>query len=322
MTDLLDDIRATAARVADRARLVRIDEDALRHLADQLDPTPPAPLPEEMWEGPVTERAMGVVGWNTVNFGSGWFPLIDKLPGLSGARTLATRWRAFAAERHPDARWMADATRATTAEVFGQSTATAVVELLDAFAAAWNEMGELLLDRYDGEAINLVEEADGSAARLAATIGVLPSWHDVASHDGDPVPLFKRAQIVCSHLADALADGGRAGTGLGHFSDIDRLTAFADNLVPHVLRHHRVVLVDDTVAERIEAGDLLISGEPAEVELRAVAVHAVELLVELLRDAHPDVGVTAAAADQQLWRAGQSPDVKARPRHRCRCTFY
>lgn len=322
MSDLLDDIRTAAAAVTERARLVRIDDDALRHLSDELDPTAPAPLPEEDYDGPVQERAMGVLGWNTVNFGSGWFPLLDKEPGLSGARTLATRWRAFFAQRSPDARFMVDATRNDAAAVFGQSTATQVVELLDLFAAAWNEVGELLLERYDGEAINLVEEAGGSAASLAATLGALPSWRDQASHDGEPVPLYKRAQIVCSHLSSALAGDGRAGTGLGSFDDIDRLTAFADNLVPHVLRHHRVLLVDDTVAERIEAEDLFTSGEPAEVELRAVAVHAVEVLVSRVRELHPGVDVTAARVDHLLWRAGQSPTVKARPRHRCRCTFY
>lgn len=320
--DLLDRVRDGAAGVAGRARLVRIDEDGLRHLAESLDPGGPPRLPEETWNGPVAERAMGIVGWNTVNFGSGWFPLLDKDPGLSGARTLATRWRSFFAERAPDARWMVDATRSDAAGVFGQSTSTELVDLLDAFAGAWNEVGEVLLERYDGEAINLVEEADGSAARLAATLGALPSWRDVADHGGRAVPLFNRAQIVCSHLADALSDDGRGGTGLGRFDDLDRLTAFADNLVPHVLRHHRVLLVDDTLAERIDEGDLLVSGETAEVELRAVAVHAVEVLVALLRDAHPDSTVTAADIDHQLWQAGQDPTIKARPRHRCRCTFY
>lgn len=322
VSDLLDDIRTSAAAVAGRARLVRIDDDALRHLATTFDPTPPAPLPEEDYDGPVRERAMGVLGWNAVNFGSGWFPLLDKEPQMSGARTLATRWRRFFAQRSPDARFMVDATRADAAAVFGQSTGTQVVELLDLFATAWNEVGELLLERYDGEAINLVEECGGSAARLAATLGELPSWHDVSTHDGDAVPLYKRAQIVCSHLAQALSDDGRSGTGLGHFVDLDRLTAFADNLVPHVLRHHRVMLVDDEVAERIEAEDLFDSGEPAEVELRAVAVHAVEELVARLAELHPGTHPTAATVDHLLWRAGQDPAIKARPRHRCRTTFY
>lgn len=322
VSDLLDDVRSAAASVAGRSSLVRIDDDALRHLAETLDVNQPSPLPEEDYDGPVAQRALGVVGWNTVNFGSGWFPLLDKEPGMSGARTLATRWRGFFAERSPDARWMVDATRQTAASVFGQSTGTQIVELLDLFALAWNEVGELLMERYDGEAINLVEESDGSAARLATTLGALPSWHDEASHDGEPVPLYKRAQIVCSHLTDVLSDEGRSGTGLGVLGDIGRLTAFADNLVPHVLRHHRVLMVDDAVAQRIDEGDLFASGETAEVELRAVAIHAVELLVDRLSDIHPDVAVTAAEVDHLLWRSGQSPAVKARPRHRCRCTYY
>ena len=38
---------------------------------------------------------------------------------------------------------------------------------------------------------------------------------------------YKRAQIVASDLALA---------GVAEFDDLDRLTIFADNLVPHVLR--------------------------------------------------------------------------------------
>ena len=34
------------------------------------------------------------------------------------------------------------------------------------------------------------------------------------------------------------------------------------------------------------------------------------------------VATTAAEVDHRLWRMGQAPEVKAVPRHRCRCTFY
>lgn len=319
VSGLLDDVRTGAAAVARDAGSVRIDDDALRHLADTWDPTPLATLPEEHWSGAAAEVAMGVVAWNAVNFGSGWFPLLDKDPGLSGARTLATRWRRFYAERRPDAGWLVDVDRPTVARVFGQGTSTAVVELLDHFVDAWRELGEFLLEGYDGSAINLVEDADRCGATLAGTLGELGCWRDRHRHGSLDVPLFKRAQITVSHLHGALDP---SVTDLGRFTDVAELTCFADNLVPHVLRHHRVLRIDDTLAERIEEGDLLVSGEPAEVELRAVAVHAVEQLVALVAARTDGRTVTAASIDHGLWRAGQDPAIKARPRHRCRCTFY
>lgn len=314
---LPDRVRQAAAAVASGAELVHIDAAALDALAATLDPTPPAPYPEERWDGPPDDRAMAVLAWNAVNFGSGWFPHVVKLPGRSGARTLATRWHEHC-DRHgvPDAAWLAQVTVEQVAEVFAQPADGEVRGLLDAVALAWHELGAHLLEHHDGSAAHLVAAAGGSAAALADELAALPAWDDRHRLGDLEVPLHKRAQIVGSHLSSALA-----GHELGRFHDLDRLTAFADNLVPHVLKVRGVLVVDPALDDRIERGELLASGERGEVELRALGVHAVELLVEHLRGAGHD-DVTAATLDHRLWQAGQDPLVKARPRHRCRCTFY
>ncbi len=316
-TSLPERVRTAAAGVAERATLVRIDDDALDRLLGVLDPAPPDPLPEEAADEGDDEAAVaGLLAWDAVNFGSGWFPHVTKLPGRSGARTLATMFQAHRrAHGPPTAEWLAAVDRATVAEVFAQPTTGEVVGLLDAFAGAWRELGAHLLEHHDGSALALVDAAGGSATGLAGRLAELPAWRDTHDHDGHEVPLCKRAQIVPWHLASALA--GRAP---GRFDDLDRLTMFADNLVPHVLRHHGVLTVDDALAARIEAGDLLEHGERGEVELRAVAIHAVERLVAGF--AERGVATTAPALDSRLWVDGQDPVVKTRPRHRCRCTSY
>jgi hypothetical protein len=92
---------------------------------------------------------------------------------------------------------------------------------------------------------------------------------------------------------------------------------FADNLVPHVLRLDGVLEFDPELVARIERQELIEPGSPEEVEIRACAVHAVELLVA----ASPGP-CTAAEVDQGLWERGGQPRYKARPRHRCRTTAY
>jgi hypothetical protein len=52
------------------------------------------------------------------------------------------------------------------------------------------------------------------------------------------------------------------------------------------------------------------------VEIRACALHAVELLVA----AHGET--TATAVDNALWNRGALPRYKARTRHRARTTAY
>ena len=66
----------------------------------------------------------------------------------------------------------------------------------------------------------MVADAGGSAERLAAALAEgMPFFRDEG--------FYKRAQIVANDLALA---------GVAEFEDLDRLTIFADNLVPHVLR--------------------------------------------------------------------------------------
>ena len=314
---LPDRVRAGVAAAPDGGELVHIDEAALERLATSIDPTPPEPFPEERWSGSVDDRAMGVVAWNAVNFGSGWFPHVVKIPGHSGARTMGARWQQHCRSVGvPTADWLASVTVEQVAEVFGQPLEGEVRGLLDAFTAAWRELGVHLLEHHGGSAALMVAGAEGQGAALAGELAGLPCWDDRHELDGLEVPLYKRAQIVVSNLAGAIPDDD-----IGRFEDLHALTAFADNLVPHVLKVAGVLVVDPALDARIDREELLVSGERGEVELRAVAVHAVELLVERLRSAGHD-RVTAATIDHRLWQQGQDPAVKARPRHRCRCTYY
>jgi hypothetical protein len=313
--DLFSRIRAASADVAIRSSAVHIDLDALARLADSLAPQPPPLLPEEVPSGDGDAMVAEIVAWNAVNFGSGWFPELQKRSGLSGARTLAEALADHvAAAGAPTADWLAGVDAATCAELFGQPHPGPVDDLLALFATAWNDLGRLLLDRHDGSAAALVASAGGSAAELVRALGVMPLAADIATYGEGAgaveVPFYKRAQITVSHLVRAFD-----GRGPGDFADADRLTTFADNLVPHVLRMHGVLVYDRGLAARIDGGDLLRPGSPEEVEIRACGLHAVELLAQRS-------GLAPADIDHDLWQKGQDPAIKAVPRHRCRCTFY
>ena len=175
------------------------------------------------------------------------------------------------------------------------------------FTRALRELGDRVTVEYSGRFLGLARSAEGSAERLAETLARWPTWHDVSSHDGERVPFFKRAQIAAADLHLA---------GIAPAADLGRLTLFADNLVPHVLRLDGVLEFDERLVGRIEEGLLLEHGSPEEVEIRACALHAVELLVA----AHGDT--TATAVDNVLWNRGALPRYKARPRHRARTTAY
>jgi len=143
----------------------------------------------------------------------------------------------------------------------------------------------------------------------------MPFFRDVSIYQGTEVPLYKRAQILVTDLAIAFD-----GRGPGSFRDLDRLTIFADNLVPHVLRVDGVLTYEDELLARIERGELIPAGSPEEIEIRAVTVHAVERIVAEL-DAS-GISVTARELDYLLWNRGLGEEYKSRPRHRTRTVFY
>ena len=296
---LVDDIRAACAGVAARARHVRVVEAAIEPYARTLpSESPPAP---DLDGASLEERAAFSLTLNAINFGSGWFPdaaQAGRALGLPHGRGRPAGARAVdggGADRDRDARGRRRLRPGPHAR------------LMALFTVALRELGDRVTVEYFGRFLGLVRSAEGSAERLAETLARWPTWHDVSGHDGAVVPFYKRAQIAAGDLHLA---------GIAPAEDIGRLTLFADNLVPHVLRLDNVLEFDERLVRRIDDGLLLEHGSPEEVEIRACALHAVELLVA----AHGDT--TATAVDNALWNRGALPRYKARPRHRARTTAY
>jgi hypothetical protein len=284
---LTDEVRENAARIAAEARHVAI---ALERL-DAIEPAPPPVLdPERHYlEGSRADVAAYLLTLDAINFGSGWFPTLRKRPGCSGyytvAWSLADRWRAEGPWSNDELRAM-DAPR--IARVVGQDEGH---ELMALYAEALRELGGFLGDRHPLDLVG------ASAEALARELATMPFYDDKG--------FWKRAQITANDLQLArIAD----------FGDIDRLTIFADNLVPHVLRVDGVLVYDTALAARIDSGELLPPGEE-ETEIRACAVHACELIAERL-------GVPPRILDVWLWNRGQGERYKSRPRHRTRTVFY
>ena len=293
---LSDQVRAACADIAASARSVRIGLDALA----ALDPGPPPQLdPERHYlEGEPAHVAHYLLALDSVNFGSGWFPTLRKRRGPDGravsgyftvAWGLADRFRALGP-------WSPAELRALhteeIADVLGQPRGH---ELMALFAQALRQLGAFLGDR---SALDVVAAADGSAVRLAELLAGGMSMF--ADHG-----FYKRAQITGSDLALA---------GVARFHDIDRLTIFADNLVPHVLRCDGVLVYDERLAAHIDAGRRLRPG-PQEREIRACAVHACAAIAQR-------TGMSERDIDNALWTRGGAPAYKALPRHRCRTIFY
>ncbi|MEJ7789747.1 MAG: queuosine salvage family protein [Thermoleophilaceae bacterium] len=288
---LLDDVRASCAEIAAGAGSVHMDLDRIGSVLP--GPEPRLDPERHFLEGSPEEVTSFFLCLDSINFGSGWFPSLRKRQGCSGYNTiawsLADHWRSHGP-------WTPAELRALSgAEVAGVLSQDAGHELMALYAEALNHLGAFRVER---SAVEVVSAADGSAERLAEQLAAgMPFFDDRG--------FYKRAQIVSSDLALA---------GAAEFTDLDRLTIFADNLVPHVLRVDGVLRYRPALADLIDRGELLEPGHD-ECEIRACALHACEQIAA-------ELNVAPRTLDNWLWNLGQEPRYKAIPRHRTRTVYY
>ena len=308
MTDVLTQLRSACAQIADQAQFVRVEPERTAAYIGTLPVDPPSLDPDpdpHLTVGTREELSAFWLTLDSINFGSGWFPTLRKRDGRSGYYTVATGVRDRFADHGPwSAAELAQIDAGEIAGVLGQDPDH---ELMALFARSLNDLGRRVATDHGGRFAAVVDDAESSAVALVDRLAGWDSFADTSRYDGVVVPFLKRAQITAADLARA---------GAGAFHDLDRLTMFADNLVPHVLRVDGLLSYDPALLDRIERGELIEHDSREEIEIRACALHAVELI------AAERPGATEAEVDYVLWHRGQEPRYKASPRHRSRCTAY
>ncbi len=284
------EVRRHCADVAASARWVDIDVGSLKATGSRegLDPG------LHFLDGAPEEVARYVLVLDSVNFGSGWFDSLELPAGESGTSALTRRLTEHARRR--GGTWSAAELRSSSpagvAEVLGQPAGHPLMAL---YAQALVQLGSWL---GDDSALRRIAVAEGSADSFARSLAAgMPFFADAG--------FYKRAQIAANDLVHA---------GVAEFADIDALTIFADNLVPHVLRADGVLTYAPELAERVDAGIALEPGSAMEVEIRACAVHACELIPR-------DRGVAPRTLDNWLWNRGEDDPPPGRP-HVTRTVFY
>ena len=320
MGSILDSVRAACAEATQGARFVRITSE-LDSYAMGLGlanlPKPYYDLEHHYHSSDPEALAAFVITLNAINFGSGYFSSLILRPGLSGYFTIAMGLKEHFENEGPlSALDLISLDAEALSKMFRQNFYNPIrSELLGLFAQALNDLGRYLNVAHQGKFLKLVAAANHSAENLIKFLIKMPFYRDVSNLRGLEVPFYKRAQITVSDLA--LAFGGQ---GVGAFYDLDELTIFADNLVPHVLWVDKVLEYDDDLVRRIAEGREIKSGSREEIELRAVTLHAVEEMVAVLRK--NGVYTTARNLDIILWNGGQADSYQHTPSHRTRTSFY
>jgi hypothetical protein len=212
-----------------------------------------------------------------------------------------------------DAAYLADFDETAARSLFAGD---AEIPLLPERIANLREVGRGLR-AAGGSFAAVVRAAGGSGETLVADVARhFPSFDDAATYDGEGVAFYKRAQILVSDL-----HGIYGGTGLGAFTDLDRLTAFADYKIPQVLREAGILVYSPALAATVDAQQVILPGDPREVEIRAGTVWGCELLRQALERQRPGPPLRAFDVDWLLWSDAQGRTI-SRPYHRTRTLYY
>lgn len=190
------------------------------------------------------------------------------------------------------------------------------IPLLEERCRLWKEIGQVLLERFQGSAWKLIQQADGSPVRA---VGLLV----------ESFPGFRDYHSSCAFLKRAQICVGDWQAALGLEWNMAPLTTFADYRLPQLLRERGVMVYDKALAERIDACQEIPANSPAEWAIRAATVVVVDELVQCLNqkiiiNMSTKKEWTAVSVDWYLWQVGEQLDKegKLKPHHRVRTTFY
>lgn len=178
------------------------------------------------------------------------------------------------------------------------------------------EVAHECIKSFGGEFSNIVKKANNSAQELVEIITkTFRNLQDHAIYDGEQTFFYKRAQILVADLWGAFK-----GESYGQFSDISKLTMFADYRVPQILLHLNVLEYSEDLKKKIADKVVLPHGGQEEVEIRANTVTAVEVLKAEL--AKINVLYNSVQIDWLLWQMGELEKDNILTHHRTLSIFY
>ena len=320
MPTIFQKIRTTTQAIVQQAQQVKINEDQLEAYIKKLPlekiDNPPLD-PNTHYLGKGVDTLAFFLTLETINFGSGYFPHLKNHIEGSGYFTVAEALKKYYDKNGPiPASQLVQLTGKDCAAIFNQPWEMPIQELMELFAQALNQLGYFLQTNFDGKYEAVFEEADHSAEKLVTLLMQIPCFYDVARYGNIEVPILKRAQITAADVSLAFKN-----KGLGYFKDLDQLTIFADNMVPHVLRCDGILTYRADLATIIDNRQLLPAGSKGEIELRACAIHTVELIKQRFQEKGYDF--TSVDLDYLLWNRGQAAFYETTyPIHLTRTTFY
>jgi hypothetical protein len=219
-----------------------------------------------------------------------------------GARGIAAAHMRALQERRPilDARYLAAMTLDDVREIYrDEQTDTVTLQLLPQRLAKYNELGRVLLERYDGHAANLLEAAGGYLFRGddQGLIQRLLLDFPTAYFDW---PFCKLAMLYPKFLSTRAVDGIPTTPDyrtLVRIRDPEHFQVAADYYIPLFFIRTGIFRISPDLANRLRGQRLIARDSRMEREYRAATITVGRRLAAT-------TGATVNAVDTECWRMG------------------
>ncbi len=191
----------------------------------------------------------------------------------------------------------------TRKDLEGVFAGTIEMPMLDERVAIFNEVGRVLVEKYNGRYSKFVRDCsprlyDGGNGLLERLTGEFPRFNDVSEYNGSQVQIFKLAQLGIWGMHLALSP--RKAWAL---EDADKLTAFADYIVPVGMRVTKIFEYAPELEKQINSLIEVPRDSQAEIELRANSIYAIARLTEEINKRRPGMEpLLQPQVDFRFWK--------------------
>jgi putative queuosine salvage protein len=174
--------------------------------------------------------------------------------------------------------------------------------MLDEKLGVLQQVGKVLAQKYSGRFHNFVKSCssklyDSGNGLIDRLVSEFPRFNDVSVLDGHEIRFYKLAQLGIWMLYASLHRSGKF-----RLDDLQKMTAFADYIVPVALRLHGITSYSERLEEAIHSRQLIPRDSLWEIEIRAHCLYATALLTEEINKLRPaQAQVIIPQVDARFW---------------------
>jgi hypothetical protein len=196
-------------------------------------------------------------------------------------------------------KYLAKISRTELDEIF---TGNMKMPMLDEKLAVLHQVGAVLAEKYYGRFHKFVQACsphlyDRGNGLIERMVKEFPRFNDVSEFEGHEIKFYKLAQLGVWMLYSTLHKSGKF-----RLDDPEKMTAFADYIVPVALRLLGITSYSPELENAINTHQLIPRDSPREIEIRAHCLYATALLAEEINKVRgPNEQVIIPQIDARLW---------------------